>query len=92
MAPIFVWMDSILIKISNEFKIIQFEVRTKTLWPREVEGKIFQDTHAAPLKFCEFSVYLMSSIDSKFDMDKLYSLLNFRRDKNHGIWRFLREL
>ena len=80
-------MDSTLLKLFNESKITKFGVRTKKLRPREVKGGFSKTPHAIALKFCEFSVYLMAFNDSNLDIGRLYSILYFRRDQNHRIWR-----
>ena len=74
MASSLICLDSTLLNISNESNITQFEVRTKKIWPREVKGEFSKTPHAAPLKVCAFSVYLMASNDFKLDIDRFYSL------------------
>ena len=59
----------------------------KKVRPREVKRRFSKTPHVAPLKICAFSFYLEASNDSNIDIDILYSLLAFRRDQNHCIWR-----
>ena len=87
MTSSIIWMDSTPSKLSKESKITEFGVRMKKIRPREVKRGFSKAPHAAPLNVCEFSVYLVASNDSKIDIDRFYSLLAFRRDLNHFIWR-----
>ena len=42
-------------------------------------GGFSKTPYEVPLNSCAFSVYLVASNESKLDMDRLYSLLDFRR-------------
>ena len=77
MDLVMIWIDSTPSKLSKKSKIMQFEVQTKNIRPREVKGGFSKTPHAAPLKICAVSVYLMASNDSKLDiLDSTLSLLS----------------
>ena len=81
-------MDSKLLNLLNKFKITQFRVQMKKKYGLvKSKGGFSKTLHTTPLKVCEFSVYLMASNDSKIDIDRFYSLLEFHRDQNHCILR-----
>ena len=88
MTPSMIWMGSKSLKLSNESKIAQFGVqKKKKIGPHKVKGGFSKTQHASPLKFCAFSVNLMAFNDFKLNIYRFYSLLAFRRDQNHRIWR-----
>ena len=62
-------MGSTSLKLSYKSKITQLEVQTKKIRHRDVKGGFSKTPHITTLKFCAFSVYLMTSNDSKLDIN-----------------------
>ena len=92
MTSSMIWMDSTPSNLSNESKITQFRVLMKKIQPREVNRGFSKTPYAVPPNVCAFLVYLVSSTDSKLDIDKFYYLLAFRRDQIIAFGGWVREL